>query len=326
MHMNSAPHLLREDRPEFERILDETLRTAHRYSGLSAVGRRLGRAQLRSMAVSAAVPIAACADLEYQHFVALRAELRHPSNAPSSAGPGALGLAGPRGEGLADRVGAGLVAVVSVLAPLLAAAAALILLLVGYALHLLSPEPALAEPMRNAGWTFAVLAAATALVGMGGVLFTALRNGPSAVAAPGRAAGRGREGSGGSGTGSTSGGADGGTDGRPSGDGADLAERVAAARAAWRTALLERGVLPFLREALADPAGAEKSPEALARDLPETQRTPRLGYSHPHFSSPAASGGPGPGPETTRPRYSSPEYASPDYDAPAYGGPETQPE
>ena len=28
MHMNSAPHLLNEDRAEFERILDEALRNA----------------------------------------------------------------------------------------------------------------------------------------------------------------------------------------------------------------------------------------------------------------------------------------------------------
>lgn len=318
--MNSAPHLLAEDRPEFERILDEALRTADRHPGLSGIGRRLGRAQLRSMAMSAATPIAACADTEYQHFVALRTELRRPSNAPSSAGTGpagALGLSGAAGEGLADRVGAGLVAVVSVLAPLLAGAAAVIFLLVGYALHMLSPEPALAEPMRNAGWTFAVLAAGTALLAMGGVLLTALRNGPSAVAGTRRRAGRT------AGTGGTANRAVGAAGGAA---GDDLTEQVAAARAAWRDALLDRGILPFLREALADPAGAEKSPETLARDLPQEQRTPRLGYSHPRFSSPATKGADGERDPSPRPRYSSPEYSSPDYDAPAYGGPETQPE
>jgi hypothetical protein len=302
MHMNSAPHLLREDRAEFERILDETLRAAHPQPGLSGIGRQLSRAQLRSMAMSAAVPIAACADAEYQHFVALRTQLRHPSNAPSSAGGG--------------RHGAGLVAVVSVLAPLLAGTAALIFLLVGYVLHMLEPEPALAAPMRNAGWTFAVLAAGTALFGMGGVLLTALRNGPSAVAAGPKVR-------------RVQAGSTGGVGRRGAGTAGDLAAEVAAARAAWQAALLERGILPFLREALADPAGAEKSPEALARELPQTPpRTPRLGYSHPGFSSPATKsrdGGSGDS-AATRPRFSSPEYASPDYEGPAYGGPETQPE
>jgi hypothetical protein len=310
MHMNSAPHLLREDRPEFERILDETLRTAHLQPGLSGVGPRLGRAQLRSMAMSAAIPIAACADAEYQHFVALRTELRRPP--PEHSVPGRDPHHAPS-SAVVDRHGAGLVAVVSVLAPLLAGTAAVIFLLVGYVLHLLEPEPALAAPMRNAGWTFAVLAAGTALLGMGGMLLTALRNGPSAVAA-GPKVRRARIG---------------GTGGPATGAGEDLAAAVAAARAAWRAALLERGILPFLREALADPAGAEKSPEALARELPQAPpRTPRLGYSHPGFSSPATTsrdGGSGDA-AATRPRFSSPEYASPDYEGPAYGGPETRPE
>ncbi|MDT0378916.1 hypothetical protein RM572_09040 [Streptomyces sp. DSM 42041] len=297
MHMNSAPQLLREDRAEFERLLDETLRTADRYPGLSRVGDRLGRAQLRSMAVSAALPIAACADAEYRRFVALRRELRERANDATAT--------------VAGRDGAGLLAIVSVLAPLLAGTAALIFLLVGYGLHLLDPEPSLAAPMRNAGWTFAVLAAGTALLGMGGVLLTALRNGPSAVAAPGRP--RRRRG----------------PAPEPASVPGDLAQEVAAARSAWQTALRDRGIVPFLREALADPAGAEKSPEALARELPEQPRTPRLGYSHPGFSHPGFSSpatGSGSDSASTRPRFSSPEFAAPDYDGPAYGGPETQPE
>ncbi|MCF6522154.1 hypothetical protein [Streptomyces sp. JJ36] len=314
--MNSAPQLLREDRPEFERVLDQALRTA----AVAGAGRRLTAEQLRTMALGAAIPIAACAAVEYQRFVALREQLRHPSNAPSATyGPAAApgpaaggedgdgqaartGETGPPGEtgrtgeagqrdgaglgigeamgaGLADAAGAGLLAIVSVLAPLLAGTAAVIFLLVGYALHVLSPEPALAEGMRNAGWAFTALAAATALLGMGGVLLTAVRNGSrGAVAPPG---------------------------------GSALAEEVAQARAAWREALLERGILPFLREALADPRDgpAPERPAPLVRD---EHRTPRLGYSHPGFSSPAAGGG-----ETaTRPRFGSPDYSSPEYGGP----------
>lgn len=303
--MNSAPQLLREDRPEFERVLDEALRTAHHQHGFTALGKRLNTEQLRTMALSAAVPIAACAAAEYERFVELREELRGPSHAPSSSGgaqhhPGpagrdpttaaerpegsGLGLAGAMGEGLAETAGAGLVAVVSVLAPLLAGAAAVIFLLVGYALHMLTPEPALAEPMRNAGWVFTALAAGTALLGMGGLLLAAVRNGSRAIGVQ-----------------------------QPAGGG--LAEEVTRARAAWRDALLERGILPFLREALADPQGARETPGAY---VPDEHRTPRLGYSHPDFSSPAAGG---PGETATRPRFSSPDFSSPDY-----GGPDHAPE
>ncbi|MFR9673119.1 hypothetical protein [Streptomyces sp. TR06-5] len=224
--MDSTPHLLREDRPEFERLLDDALRTAHTFPDPSAGGgRRPGRAQLRSMALSAAEPIAACAGAEYRHFVSLRAEFRRPGNAPPPAGPAP---AGPTTrERLADRSGAGMVAVVSVLAPMLAGAAAVVLLLLGYGLHLLRPEPALAAPVRDTGWIFVVLAAATALLGMCGILLAALRNGPRAAAR------------------------------RTPGPGdPDPAEQVAAARAAWRAALLENGILPFLREA---GAGLEKA-------------------------------------------------------------------
>jgi hypothetical protein len=88
---------------------------------------------------------------------------------------------------------------------------------------------------------------------------------------------------------------------------------VARAREAWHDALLERGIMPFLREALADPGTA-----ALGRTKPSApiSRMPQLGYNRPGFSSP--DGGPTAGP---RPSYSSPDFSSPDF-----GGPEHQPE
>jgi hypothetical protein len=89
---------------------------------------------------------------------------------------------------------------------------------------------------------------------------------------------------------------------------------VAQARDAWREALLERGIVPFLREALADPAGAT----ALQHTAPPapTSRIPQLGYDRPGFSSPDDGAHRG-----TRPSYSSPDWSSPDF-----GGPEHQPE
>ncbi|RLL67881.1 hypothetical protein [Streptomyces sp. Z26] len=333
MQMNSAPHLLVEDRPEFERVLDEALRTARRRTGPATTGPRLNDEQLRTMALDAAEPIAACAAAEYARFTALRDDLRQRVDAPSygagsdprpdpgtgtgagtddggdgsggggarDAGAAGLGLAGAMTAGLTDTAGAGAVAMVSVLAPLLAGTAACIFLIVGYALHMLSPEPALAAALRNAGWAFAVLAAATALAGMAGLLLAAVRNGASSVRAP---------------VGAVSGGHD------PHGG---LAAEVAEARDAWRTALRDRGVEPFLRDALDGPSTAPARTTGPA--LPDTRggapdehRTPRLGYSHPSYSSPA-SRSPGETDTTTRPRFSSPDYSSPDY-----GGPEHAPE
>ncbi|MCZ0988186.1 hypothetical protein [Streptomyces diastatochromogenes] len=287
MHMNSVPqHLLSEDRQEFERILDEALRSAPHRPELAAVGQRLNPEQLRTMALNATALITAAAATEYQHYVKAREELRHPApSAPVAArdsgsvepGADAIGLAAGIGEA-AETTGAGAIAVIAVLAPVLAGTAAAIFLLVGYILRMLAPGQAFAQTMLTAGWVFGAVAAAAILVAAVGLLLTALRNSAAAEAGTHDAA----------------------------------SEEVARAREAWREALLERGILPFLRDALAQPGTA-----ALHRTAPPapTGRMPRLGYDRPGFSSPddgSASG---------RPSFTSPDYTSPDF-----GGPEHQPE
>ncbi|MFJ9751150.1 hypothetical protein [Streptomyces chartreusis] len=289
MHMNSVPqHLHSEDRQEYERILDEALRSAPHRPELAAVGQRLNPEQLRTMALNATALITAAAATEYQHYVKVREELRQPApSTPSSSresgssesGAGAMGLATTMGE-VAETAGPGIVAVVAVLAPVLAGTAAAIFLLVGYILKMFNPEPAFAQTMLTTGWVFGAIAAAAILVAAVGLLLTALHNRPA-------------------------------FDSGPYGE---LSEEVARAREAWRDALLERGVLPFLREALADPGTAA----ALHRTPPTTPagRIPNLGYGRPGFSSPDNGAVPGP-----RPSYTSPDYTSPDF-----GGPEHQPE
>nr|WP_303711635.1 hypothetical protein [Kutzneria buriramensis]WKX10696.1 hypothetical protein Q4V64_25625 [Kutzneria buriramensis] len=285
--MNSVPqHLLSEDRQEYERILDEALRSAPNRPELAAVGQRLNPEQLRTMALNATALITAAAATEYQQYVKAREELRQPaSSTPSSTretgssepGTSAMGLATTMGEA-AETAGAGAVAVVAVLAPVLAGTAAAIFLLVGYILKMLDPERAFAQTMLTTGWVFGAMTAAAILVAAVGLLLTALRNRPS-------------------------------LDTGPYGE---LSEEVARAREAWQEALLERGILPFLREALADPGTA-----ALRRTAPPapTSRIPHLGYDRPGFSSPddGASG--------SRPSYTSPDYSSPDF-----GGPDHKPE
>ncbi|MHB9849108.1 hypothetical protein ACSYGO_07685 [Streptomyces krungchingensis] len=362
--MNSVPqHLLSEDRQEYERILDEALRSAPHRPELAAVGQRLNPEQLRTMALNATALITAAAATEYQNYVKAREELRNPARryeaseavySSSSSGsarsplPGSgtrpaatgehapaglghrfgaavLGAGQPGGRRISHGVapqrwakmsygrrllatllglhvrpevprvvgartpgtpevtessvaGAGAFAVFAVLAPILSGTVAAIFLLVGYVLKMLDPERAFARTLLTAGWVFAAVTAAALLVAAGGLVLTALHS--SSSAPPDEARG-------------------------------ELHEQVDRAREVWRDALLERGVLPFLREALADPGSA-----ALGRQTPTPSRIPHLGYNRPGFTSPDS--GPSTGP---RPRFSSPDFTSPDF-----GGPEHQSE
>src|SRR5689334_24896016 len=90
MHMNSVPqHLQSEDRQEFERLLDEALRSAPSRPELAAVGQRLNPEQLRTMALNATALITEAAAAEYQHYLKIRDELRHPAlSAPASPATG----------------------------------------------------------------------------------------------------------------------------------------------------------------------------------------------------------------------------------------------
>ncbi|WP_156727845.1 hypothetical protein [Streptomyces apocyni] len=280
MHMNSAPHLLNEDRQDFERLLDDALRSAPQRPDLAAVGERLNPEQLRTMALNATVLITTAAATEYQHYVKAREHLRAPASSSTrerATGESESGTAGLAAGEVVQTAGAGLFAVLAVLAPVLAGAAAAIFLLVGYILKLLSPEPAFADTLLTTGWVFGALTAVGILVAAIGLLLTALRNGSTSVQASARN---------------------------------ELTEEVARARDAWLTALLERGILPFLREALATPGIPEARPE------PPNGRMPHLGYHRPGFSSP--DGGPDAG---HRPTYSRPDFSSPDY-----GGPDHQPD
>ncbi|MFF6995975.1 hypothetical protein ACFY93_13665 [Streptomyces sp. NPDC008313] len=288
MHMNSVPqHLLNEDRQEYERILDEALRSAPHRPELAAVGRRLNSEQLRTMALNATALITVAAAAEYQHYVKVREELRRPARSAPSAheeagsaepGTGGLGLATTMGE-VTETAGAGAVAVVAVLAPVLAGTSAAIFLLVGYILKMVAPGQAFAQTLLTTGWVFAAITAAAILVAAGGLLLTALRNGSASFEA---------------------------------GAHGELDEEVTRAREAWHDALLERGFLPFLHDALTTPDTAPVGPKTQQ----PTGRMPHLGYHRPGFSSPE--GGPASG---SRPSFSSPDFSSPDF-----GGPEHQPE
>ncbi|WP_374117957.1 hypothetical protein [Streptomyces sp. S07_1.15] len=259
--------MLSEDRHEYERILDEALRHApHRFPELAAVGPRLSSEQLRTMALAATAIITATAATEYQHYVKARDELRRL--APSTRKPGygdpdaSMGLVAPMGE-VAESDGAGMGAVVAVLVPFLTGAAAAISLLAGFILKMLVPKSASAERLLTFGWISGAVAAAAVLVAAVALLHTALRHPP-----------------------------------RPGKPYRELSGEVDRARAAWREALLERGILPFLQDALTDSGTA-----ALRHPTPPAAagRTPLLGYARPGFTSPdfeePAESSPSTGPE-----------------------------
>ncbi len=181
--------------------------------------------------------------------------------------------------------GAGLLPVIAVLTPILAGAAALIFLVVGYALGAVSPQPAIAAPLRTAGWLFLAITGVGVLLCTIGMVLTALRDGSGAIRASHSAP--------------------------PS--------EVGAARALWSAALLERGMRPFLHEALASgdgPAAASRTGRVPERGPGAPRRPSTLGYTRPGFSSPAA----GDQVRSPGPRFSSPDFSSPDFSSPDFPG------
>ncbi|MFJ7332913.1 hypothetical protein ACIQU3_05415 [Streptomyces sp. NPDC101110] len=264
-------HLLNQDRSDYERTLDAALRSAPHRPELAALGRRLDVAQVRTMALNATAVITAAAGSEYRHYVKVREEQLGPAmsapswraTAPAETDPSAPGAATTAGE-VTETDGAGPAAVIAVLGPLLAGTGAAIFLLVGYILRMLNPETAIARTIITTGWLFGAVTGVSLLVAAVGLLLTALRNR---------------------------------TDRPP----AEPLE-VTRARDAWLEALLERGIMPFLREALTDPASAEAVQHTVPP--PPTGRTP--GYTSPDFTSP--------------------DFTSPDFPSTGHGGPEHRPD
>jgi len=345
--MNSVPqHLHSEDRQEYERILDEALRSAPTRPELAAVGKRLNPEQLRTMALNATALITAAAATEYQHYVRVREEARQPASPTGQSArvygfqePGAAGLklGGTLGEGtepshakpgrmwmafsrivvavlgfgrrasqgavlpsqqqrmsLVRRLLAALLGVrtrrvaprrtrtdaaaalaeklsgcfpaVAILSVCGAAIATVLCLVGGYVLKAFGPA-SVAQTLVTTGWVCGAMTAAAILAAAVGLLLAALRNQSS----PGS---------------------------EPYGD---PSIELVLAREAWHDALLERGILPFLQEALAAPGTA-----ALRRTTPSApSRMPNLGYDRPGFSSPDDAPEPG-----HRPSFTSPDFTN----------------
>lgn len=246
--MDIADQMREEDHSEFENALSETLYAQR--AELHEVEDVLDADQLRSAALEELPDIAAPAAGEYQRYVHVRDRVRaastpakRPSERRGRSPRASVMLSGTLGKP------AGLGPVTAVLAPILAGAAAVIFLIVGYALGVVSPEPQVAGALRTAGWLFAGLSVATFVIAMVALMLTALRH-SSASRHETPATQR----------------------------------ELARAKEAWRTALIERGIQPYLAEQL-DQARRHQRRHGSALEPDDEEQSYHPGYSSPSFST-----------------------------------------
>ncbi|MFJ9324019.1 hypothetical protein [Streptomyces globisporus] len=200
-----------EDRSDYASALDEVIASPE-------IRRLLERSvvpgdRLRVRGLAAVARTTAAADAEYRRYAALRLHDRGGRRDARTAP-----LSGPGDQ---ERPGAGVLAVLGVLTPVLASVAAATFLLLGYGLRLADTLPALADTLVGVGWFSLVVAAVAALVSVVALYRTAARQ--SAVDAV-----------------------------AVSGPSADGSPALAQAREAWLVALRDRGIRPFLLQELAE--------------------------------------------------------------------------
>lgn len=295
--MDNAPHLQNEDKPEFGKVLDEALRALAVVDGLRRTS-RLNAEQLRTRTLRDAAAIAETAAPEYAYYIQLRAEVREAAAARSTPAPDP---AEPPAGGDPFE-GVGLIPVMAVLAPVLAGIASVVFLLLGYVLRGADGTLAIGRQLVTAGWVTLAVGAVAMVVGIVGILLTAARDGASP----------------------------------PDGESPERYAELATARDAWRHALRDRGVLPYLTERIAEAraldeaegpllgAGAPlgRGATGLLPELDEQHAT--LGFTSPSFTSPGVEGitddhghlEPEEESHFTSPGYSSPGYTSPDFTGP----------
>ncbi|MBQ1122238.1 hypothetical protein [Streptomyces sp. B15] len=157
-------------------------------------------------------------------------------------------------SGPAREHGGGLLAAFAVLVPLVSGAAAAIFLLLGYLLMLFDSQQDVGTSLVLTGWSGAGIAAVTGALGLGRVV----------VAARSHSRPSSRDGS------------------RPDQIGE---RRVEEAHAAWRTALLERAVLPCLRSRLLEEGGEHPDRSNARTAAPRSSPGFSPGYEAPDFGS-----------------------------------------
>ncbi|MFH9752046.1 hypothetical protein [Streptomyces griseus] len=198
-----------EDRSDYASALDEVIASPEIRRLLERAGLTGGR--LRVLGLAAVARTTAAADAEYQRYSALRRQARGGRREA-----GASPLSGPGDQ---ERPGAGVLAVLGVLTPVLAAVAAATFLVLGYGLRLAGSLPALAGTLIGVGWSSLVVAAVTGLVGVVALYRTAAQQPADGTAAV-----------------------------------PDRSPALQDAREVWLAALRDRGIRPFLLQQLAGTA------------------------------------------------------------------------
>ncbi|MGW3585297.1 hypothetical protein ACWDM8_28675 [Streptomyces rubiginosohelvolus] len=230
-----------EDRSDYASALDEVIASPEIRRLLERSGVPGDRLRVRGL--TAVARAAAAADAEYRRYAALRLHARGGRRDARTAP-----LSGPGDQ---ERPGAGVLAVLGVLTPVLAAVAAATFLLLGYGLRLADTLPALADTLVGVGWFSLVVAALAALASVVALYRTAARQSAVDAAA---------------------------VSGLPAAPSDPPA--LAQAREAWLVALRDRGIRPFLLQELAEATAS--APDAGER------RGSR--FSSPAFAGPDYSG------------------------------------
>ncbi|MFD4239049.1 hypothetical protein [Streptomyces sp. NPDC058542] len=245
-----------EDSSDYGRALDEVIASPEIQRLLERSGVPGGRLRVRGLAAVARTTPAA--DAEHRRYAALRRRARggrRHAGSPPLSGPGDQ-----------ERPGAGVLAVLGVLTPVLAAVAAATFLLLGYGLRLAEALPSLAGTLVGVGWFSLVVAAVTGLVSVVALYRTAAKqSGADAVAV---------------------------SDLSASLDSPALAH----AREAWLVALRERGIRPFLLREIAEAAASAPGPG----EGPGS-RFSSPAFAGPDFSGPGFEGSAPPAPRPPRP-------------------------
>ncbi|MFI8455971.1 hypothetical protein [Kitasatospora sp. NPDC085464] len=195
--MHKPLRLPQQDRADFETALGRALAAPQVREALRGVeGGARGVESLRRAAREDVEFVLAAAAPEYERYAALRASadavVRLPADEPER-----------------ERA-SGWWGVLGVVVPVIAGAAAVIFLLLGFALGLVEDLDVLAHALVEAGWVAAGVAAVSLLVGGLGLLGAAARSAEAAGEEP------------------------------------DGAGELLRAREAWRAALVERGLVPYL--------------------------------------------------------------------------------
>ncbi|MFI6273608.1 hypothetical protein [Streptomyces sp. NPDC050988] len=215
--MAGPTHLRPEDRADFEDVLRRALSTTDIRTALLADPTSAAATRLRAQALRAVDEITAAASDEYREYLAARTVMeRGPQSRTTEDRGRQSGTTVEQGRQPQPADPGALLPALATLTPPIAATAAAVLLVLGYSLRLADAQGPMGGSLVTAGWVFALIAAASTLAGLTALLCTALRT---------------RSGHG----------------DRTSASARNLHH----ARARWQRALLERGVLPYLRRQLA---------------------------------------------------------------------------